>query len=236
VLFHIADLFPIDNAAKAAQLKKAAEQQVTLWEVPSGVAAPTFSMILPCRFAYNQISNMTNCQLEFFHPDFIAREEALRIATGVDDSDISTAILRNGRLELGPSGAPTSKARQNKHLEWKDVTTCVPVLVETMAQTGKYSTLAVSAMLRFPQVISSNPVLRGDKNDRINVIYVATMLDHWFHVWKNFKPNSTTCDPLFDISEINMDLWNMLASKERADSLDIATYVVFLSSMIPFNY
>jgi hypothetical protein len=91
-------------------------------------------------------------------------------------------------------------------------------------------------MLRFPQVISSNPVLRGDKNDRINVIYVATMLDRWFHVWKNFKPNSTTCDPLFDISEINMDLWNMLASKERADSLDIATYVVFLSSMIPFNY
>jgi hypothetical protein len=212
------------EAARLQGLKKAAEHELELFEVPIGVAPSSLLALHPCQYAVNLITAKRNCPLEYFLPDYIRRQGQKRATSGIDDSDIATPVIHNGSLALLPTGAPKSDVRVNSALAWNEVTAAFPILVETMTRSGKYSKSACEQMFRLPTILANTAEFRGTTNDRTCVLYVSQIFDKFFSTWRNYKPFSPhTCEPLFDVAEINVGLWNRLANEERGNAQNLAT-------------
>jgi hypothetical protein len=210
------------EATQLSMLKKHADQQAALMEIPNNIGLLSKESIVPSTWAFNQIVARKNTPLVLFSPDHICTQDIACIASGYNNTDISVRQIRNSQFKLMAASTPKN-LMPNKLLQWSKVTMAIPVLAKTMRQCGKYTASACVAIATLPVKLNQNPSYHGKEQDQTNIAYVAHTLDRFFTMLRTHMPGNLSTPQPFNPGKITHSIWLDFAKEQRDAEQTAAT-------------
>jgi hypothetical protein len=215
----------MEASARLDAQKRRAARQAALIPIPVGVppsSAP--KNYYPCEYAYNKVLAKKSVHLEYFRPEYIDAAEKRRAAGQLEDDLPSIqGVKTDGTIDLGLK-AP--QCRTNLQLSFADLSSCIPIFVETMQRTGAYHESVCDSVLRLPVNLLMSPERRGKEKDRVNVVYMSRILERLFSALYHYNATDpSSCEPLFDVAQIDDRMWDKIEAKLQKEALDQTAYV-----------
>jgi hypothetical protein len=214
------------QSARQSMLKKRADQQATLFEIPRGVAPSAVETLIPSQYAIDLLKQHKSAPFKLFHPNYIRNENKARASLGYDNSDVSVGQIRNGQFEFVSAGAPKN-IPANTALSWAEVTAAISVMSQAMKRCGAYTASACTSVASLVVELNHDARFRGDEQEKTNVIYTSHILEKFFQALRFHIPGDVSTPKLFDCSEIDMDIWMEYRAELRDAAQSAATCVPF---------